>query len=83
MARDIFNRDMEHGSLSYTYGAKSDIHRLDGGGVLDLQYILLKGKGIRLNLQMAWGFSNLYKPEGETGRSRQILLGAGIPIGHK
>lgn len=83
VARDIFERDMEHGSLQYNYNSRHDVHRLDAGAVVDLQYVLLKGKGIRLNLQMGWGLTNIYKREGEPGRSRQLLLGAGIPIGHK
>lgn len=83
VARDIFHSERENGTLSYTYDARDDVHRLDAGAAFDVQYILMKGKGIRLNLQFGLGLTNLYKREGYSGRSRQILLGAGIPIGHK
>lgn len=83
VAKDIFKREMERGTLSYNYDSRDDIHRFDAGAVFDLQYVLMKGKGIRLNLQFGLGISNPYKPEGREGRSRQLLLGAGIPIGSK
>ena len=80
---DIYEHSTDQGKLSYHYNSKDYIHRLDAGAVFDAQYTMMKGKGMRLNLQYYWGLTNLYKdnPAGLRGSNQQFILSVGIPIG--
>ncbi|SHM82346.1 Outer membrane protein beta-barrel domain-containing protein [Chitinophaga jiangningensis] len=80
VAKDIYEKGTDNGKLSYTYNAKDDIHRIDGGATFDIQYTLMKGKGIRLNAQYNLGLGNIYKGD-MRGKNRQFLVAVGIPIG--
>ncbi|MBV7529731.1 outer membrane beta-barrel protein [Chitinophaga sp. sic0106] len=80
VAKDIYEKGTDNGKLSYTYNAKDDIHRIDGGATFDVQYTLMKGKGIRLNAQYNLGLANIYKGDMQ-GKNRQFLVAVGIPIG--
>lgn len=82
-ATDLYEHDSDQGKLSYKYDPKDYIHRIDGGAVFDLQYTLMKGKGMRINVQYYWGMGNLYKdnPAALRGKNQQVLLAVGIPIG--
>lgn len=82
-ATDIYEHDSDQGTLSYKYDSKHYIHRIDGGAAFDVQYTLMKGKGMRINLQYYWGMGNIYKenPAGVRGKNQQLLLSVGIPIG--
>lgn len=82
-AKDVYYLDTENGKSTYTYNARSNTHLADAGGVLDLQYVLMKGKGISLNAQVNIGFINSYKNADTHAVNRQILVGVGIPIGKR
>jgi hypothetical protein len=82
-AKDIYHVEMENGKSAYTYNARSETHLADVGGVIDLQYVLMKGKGVRLNAQTNIGFINSYKNTDTRSVNRQVLIGIGIPIGKR
>ncbi|NIG54935.1 outer membrane beta-barrel protein [Chitinophaga sp. Cy-1792] len=79
-AKDEFQKGTENGELTYTHNTKDNIHRIDGGATFDLQYVLMKGKGLRFNVQYNLGLGNIYKDDLQ-GKNRQFLVAVGIPIG--
>ncbi|RPD40688.1 hypothetical protein EG028_11665 [Chitinophaga barathri] len=83
-AKDNFTRDVNDGTLMYMHNVKDYIKLVDAGLTFDMQYTLMKGEGLRLNLQYNMGLFNIYNGEsGLNGQNRQILVGVGIPIGRK
>ncbi|CAL1518673.1 hypothetical protein MMC2321_02417 [Chitinophaga sp. MM2321] len=82
-AKDIYGKDTENGTLYYYYNSKKDIHLADAGASFDIQYILMKGKGMHINAQFNLGLTNFYKDKNTHAYHRQILLGVGIPIGNR
>lgn len=79
--QDIYEKDMDQGTLSYKYNSKDHFHLADVGGTFDIQYVLMKGKGLRLNAQFNLGFINIYKNTDMSAYNRQVLVAVGIPIG--
>ncbi|MFB6454038.1 outer membrane beta-barrel protein [Chitinophaga sp. Hz27] len=79
-AKDVYVKDTDNGELSYIFKTKHDIHRIDGGATFDIQYVLMKGKGLRFNAQYNLGLGNIYKNDLQ-GKNRQFLVAVGIPIG--
>jgi hypothetical protein len=83
-ATDQYNQSAASGELIYRYDIRSSMQRLDVGATADIQYQLLKGKGLRINLRYSAGFLDVYKPAtGFSGRNSVWHLGVGIPIGNK
>lgn len=85
-AKDIYTEkvDNEDGVISYKYDIKKYIQPWDAGLVVDLQYRLLKGKGLRINGRYSYSFTNIYKPgTGLKGSNAAIEAGVGIQIGGK
>ncbi len=83
-ARDNFSRSVSGGELSYGYNVRDYIKLVDAGLSFDLQYTLMKGEGLRLNLQYNMGLFNIYNGKSAlNGQNRQLLAGVGIPIGRK
>ncbi|HEY9258909.1 outer membrane beta-barrel protein [Chitinophaga sp.] len=80
-ANDTYELGMDQGTLSYKYNSKPNTHLADAGATFDVQYTLMKGKGVRLNAQFNLGFVNFYKDTDLTGYNRQVLVTVGIPIG--
>jgi Outer membrane protein beta-barrel domain len=80
-AQDIYEKGMDQGTLSYKYNSKVHTHLADAGATFDVQYAMMKGKGVRLNAQFNLGLVNFYKDTQLTGYNRQILVTVGIPIG--
>ncbi|SEW43605.1 outer membrane beta-barrel protein [Chitinophaga arvensicola] len=80
-AKDTYEKGMDQGSLSYKYNSKDQYHLADVGGTFDIQYVLMKGKGLRLNAQFNLGFINVYKNSDRSAYNRQVLVAVGIPIG--
>lgn len=83
-ARDNFTRSVSDGDLSYARNVRDYIKLVDAALSFDAQYTLMKGEGLRLNLQYNHGIFNIYNGKsGLNGQNRQILVGVGIPIGRK
>lgn len=80
-AKDIYQKSMDQGELSYRYNSKDHTHLADVGATFDVQYVLMKGKGLRLNAQFNFGFVNIYKDTDMSAYNRQVLVAVGIPIG--
>lgn len=80
-ARDTYQKGMDQGELSYRYNSKDYTHLADAGATFDIQYVLMKGKGLRLNAQFNLGLVNIYKNTNMHAYNRQVLLTVGIPIG--
>lgn len=80
-ARDTYQKSMDQGELSYRYNSKDYTHLADAGATFDIQYVLMKGKGLRLNAQFNLGLVNIYKNTNMAAYNRQVLLTVGIPIG--
>jgi len=82
-SKDVYTIHDDKVDQSYTYNSKSDTHLVDVGLSFDMQYVLMKGKGIRINAGFNLGLTNFYKDKAKTAYQRQVLLGVGIPIGQK
>lgn len=81
-AKDTYTKDVGEGTSSFTFNAKKYIKLVDVGLAFDLQYTLMKGKGIRLDLQYNMGLMNIYNDRSAlSGKNVQLVFGVGIPIG--
>ncbi len=69
------------GVWDYTTSIKSYTNWYNVGFAIDVQYRLLKGKGMNFNVRYAQGFTDVYKNTSQSGRSAYIHVGMGIPIG--
>ncbi|MGX5820356.1 outer membrane beta-barrel protein [Chitinophaga lutea] len=83
-AKDTYSEDIGEGTSSFTYNTRDYISLIDVGMTTDLQYTLMKGNGIRLDIQYNMGFINIYNDKSPfRGMNRQLMFGVGIPIGRK
>lgn len=80
-AKDQYSEPLSTGELLYEYKIRNYTQQFDVGSTVDIQYHLLKGKGLRLNIRYSAGFINIYKDSaGLSGRNSVWHLGIGIPI---
>ncbi len=84
-ALDIYQGKTDDGNVTYRYRIRDNITSMDTGVAIDVQWRLMKGKGLRINARFAQGFINTYKDrELGNAKNQTYLVGVGIPIsGHK
>ncbi len=83
-ATDIYQEKTDDGTLTYRRHIRDHITLMDAGLAIDVQWRLMKGKGMRINVRFAQGFINTSK-DGEQIKiqNQTFQIGAGIPIGGK
>ncbi len=84
-ATDIYQKKDDDGTYTYRAHVRDHITLMDAGISLDLQWRLMKGKGLRINARFAQGLVNVFKnDELPNAKNQTYLIGVGIPIGgHK
>ncbi len=84
-ATDIFQEKVDDGTFTYREHIRENITLLDAGAAIDVQWRLMKGKGLRINFRFAQGLVNVYKDGTAINAQNQTFqIGAGIPVGgHK
>ena len=79
---DIYQDKTDDGNITYRYRLSDDITLMDVGMAFDIQWQLMKGKGLRINARFAQSFINIYKDsEFGNAKNQAFQLGVGIPIG--
>lgn len=61
---------------------EEELTAFDTGGLIGMDYTLMKGKGVALGIQYYYGFLNVYKNISNT-RNQRITLKVCVPIGAK
>ncbi len=84
-ATDIYQEKANDGTYTYRTHIRDHITLMDAGIAVDVQWRLMKGKGLRINLRFAQGLVNVYKDgEPANAKNQTYQVGVGIPIGgHK
>ncbi len=84
-ATDTYQEKTDDGTITYRYHIRDNITLMDAGIAVDVQWRLMKGKGLRINVRFAQGFVNTYKNgEFANAKNQTYQAGVGIPIGgHK
>ena len=78
---DTYSATMDNGALSHQMKVSSNLNPVDVGAAIDLQYRILKGKGVQLNLRFEQGMVNVYRKDtGKSGFNRAFHFGVGIPM---
>ena len=78
---DTYSAHLDKGDLAHTMKMTNNYRTVECGLAFDVQYRLLKGRGIQVNLRYELGLLNVYKSNtGMNGLNRAFHLGVGIPI---
>ncbi len=84
-ATDIYQEKTDDGTYTYRTHIRDHIALMDAGVAIDVQWRLMKGKGLRINARFAQGLVNVFKDsEFANAKNQTYQIGVGIPIGgHK
>jgi len=81
IARDTYSAKEDRGALTHRVRMWRNFVPIDFGLAFDVQYRLLKGEGIQINLRYEQGLINIYKKStGMYDLNMAFQLGVGIPI---